>query len=152
MYNGWETLFCSKQRVGRAFGSLSKYDTAKLPVWLDGNGFFRDAKPCVHEKDPLVMPDFDPELRLTEEKDGYYVEMNFEANWASGRRRKLVTTELLGKAAISNVAFERPDGGPVRVGTDYLGRLRNEEHPMPGPFESPGQGRVRIQVWPKPRA
>ena len=38
--------------VGR--GNLSPYDAARLPVRMDGNVFLKGAKPCKHEKDPLV--------------------------------------------------------------------------------------------------
>ncbi|MGA2255725.1 MAG: hypothetical protein ABSG53_13855 [Thermoguttaceae bacterium] len=57
-----------------------------------------------------------------------------------------MTTELLGKATIPNLPYERPDGTPKRVDTDYFGKQRNEADPTPGPFENPGQGDLQLKV------
>jgi len=58
-----------------------------------------------------------------------------------------VTTERLGRAAIPNLPYERADGAPIRVNTDYFGRDRNELNPTPGPFENPGMGFLSLKVW-----
>ena len=46
-----------------------------------------------------------------------------------------MTTELLGKAAIPNAAYEQPDGAPLAIATDYFGNRRDPAGPTPGPFE-----------------
>jgi len=130
--------------VGR--GDLSQYDTAKLPVSMSGNVFLKGAKPSKHEKDPLVKPDFDPGLKLVEKTDGFHLEVNFDKAWADERTRRLVTTDLLGKATIANLPYEQPDGTPIRVNTDYFGKQRNQANPTPGPFENPGRGRLKLKV------
>jgi alpha-N-arabinofuranosidase len=127
-------------------GNLSPYDAARLPVWMDGNVFLKGAKPCKHEKNPLVKPEVDPALKLVEKTDGFYLEVQFDKAWAAQRTRKLVTSELLGKATIPNLPYERPDGTPIRVNTDYFGNERNEANPTPGPFENPGQGALRLKI------
>jgi alpha-N-arabinofuranosidase len=39
------------------------------------------------------------------------------------------------KAIIPGLAFENPNGSPIRIETDYFGRKRNIVNPSPGPFE-----------------
>jgi alpha-N-arabinofuranosidase len=131
--------------VGR--GDLIPYDAAKMPVWMEGNVFLKGAKPSKHEKEPLVKPDFDPALKLVEDKDGMYLQVRYDKSWASEPTRKLATTELLGKAAIPNLPYEQPDGTPIRVNTDYFGKPRDEANPTSGPFENPGQGDLKLKVW-----
>ena len=63
---------------------------------------------------------------------------------------RLVASEMLGKAVIPNLPFENPDGSPIRVDTDYLGKKRDAKNPFPGPFETPKPGTQTIKVWPKP--
>jgi len=126
---------------------LSKLDNAKLPVWMDGNVFANGAKPSKHETAPLVKPEFDAGLKLVEQADGFYLELNLDKAWSAGPTRKLVTTDLLGKAAIPNLGYEQPDGAPVQVSTDYFGRRRNKANPTPGPFENPGHGNLQLKVW-----
>jgi alpha-N-arabinofuranosidase len=119
-------------------GNLGQYDGARLPVWMDGNVFLKGARPSKHETGPLLKPEFDPALKLVEKADGFYIEIKFDKAWSAERTRKLVTTELLGKAAIPNLPYEQPDGAPIRINTDYFGKQRNEANPTPGPFENPG--------------
>ena len=128
-------------------GNLSPYDAARLPVRMDGNVFLNGAKPSRHETDPLFQPEFDPALKLVEKSDGFYIEMTFDKGWSGERPRKLVTTELLGKAAIPNLPYEQRDGTPIRVNADYFGAQRNEANPSPGPFEKFGTGRRTLRVW-----
>jgi alpha-N-arabinofuranosidase len=127
-------------------GDLSQYDQAPLPVWMDGNVFLNGARPSKQEKEPLVKAGFDPALRLVEKADGFYLEIAFDKGWAE-RTCNLVTTERLGRAAIPNLPYERADGAPIRVNTDYFGRDRNELNPTPGPFENPGSGPLNLKVY-----
>jgi alpha-N-arabinofuranosidase len=124
---------------------LSPYDAAPLPVSMGGNIFLKGAKPSRHEKEPVVRADFDPRLKLVEKPAGFTLELVFDKSWTE-RIRRLVTTEGLGKAAISGAAYEGPDGAPVRITTDYFGRSRNESNPTPGPLESPGSGPLTLKI------
>jgi len=126
---------------------LGQYDGARSPMWMDGNVFAKGAKPSKHEKDPLVRPEFDPALKLVEKADGFHLEVTFDKAWAGERTRKLVTTERLGRAALPHLPYERPDGTPIRVDTDYFGKSRNETNPTPGPFENTGTGPLVLKVW-----
>ena len=125
---------------------LSKYDSAKLPVWMAGNVFLKGAKPSKHETAPLVKTDFDPAVKLVEKSDGFYLAIKFDPAWNSQPSRKSVTTELLGKANISACAYENPDGSPLQIDTDYFGAKRRAATPAPGPFDQPGANTL-IKVW-----
>jgi alpha-N-arabinofuranosidase len=60
----------------------------------------------------------------------------------------VVTTALLGKARTPDLHYEKPDGSPYRIDTDYFGKKRNTANPFPGPFELPEGGRQVLKVWP----
>jgi hypothetical protein len=49
---------------------------------------------------------------------------------------------------VSGARYEQPDGSPIRVDRDFFGQPRNEQNPMPGPFELP-PGKVLLKIWPK---
>jgi len=127
---------------------LSQYDAAPMPVYMDGNVFLKGATPSKREKEPLLKPGFDPWLRLVGRPDGFILEFALDKSWAE-RVRKLVATGNLGKAAISELPYERADGRPILINTDYFGQSRNESNPTPGPFENPGTGPLSLKVWPK---
>ena len=131
-----------------ARGDNSTYNKPMLPVWMAGNVFLKGAVPCTQEKTPLLKPDFDAGVKLTEKADGWYLELAVDSNWAAEQNRRLVTTELLGKAKISGMAFENPDGSPLKIDTDYFGNKRNASNPFPGPFAMPEGGKLRLKVWP----
>lgn len=88
-------------------------------------------------------------VKLAEKADGWWLEMPVAPAWVSGQKPVLVTTQLLGKAAIPEAAFEQPDGSPYRLDTDYSGNPRNAENPAPGPFEFGSAMNLRVKVWPK---
>jgi alpha-N-arabinofuranosidase len=125
---------------------LAPYDKAVQPVAMDGNVFLKEAQPSKHEKEPLLKPDVDPALQLVEKPDGFHLEHAFDKAWTTERRRAPVTTERLGKAAIPGLPYERPDGTPLRIDTDYFGKPRSASNPTPGPFEDPGSGRITVKV------
>jgi alpha-N-arabinofuranosidase len=54
---------------------------------------------------------------------------------------------LLGKAKVSGLAYENPDGSPLVLDTDYFGKKRKPAAPFPGPFENPGEGDLKLEVW-----
>ncbi|MCP5537333.1 MAG: right-handed parallel beta-helix repeat-containing protein [Akkermansiaceae bacterium] len=133
------------------FGSranVALYDPAPQPVNMAGNVFLKGAKPSKHESAPLVLPKFDPAIKLLTKADGHYLEITLDKSWATGRTRRLVTTELLGKVRLADVPFVQPDSSPYRLDTDYLGNKRQENNPFPGPFEISADGKQSIKVWP----
>jgi alpha-N-arabinofuranosidase len=81
-----------------------------------------------------------------------YLEFTIDAAWKQKQARKLVTTELLGKAAIPNLPYEKPDGTAVRMDRDYFGNKREEKNPFPGPFEFLQGGTQNLKVWPSESA
>ena len=127
-------------------GGLEGYDKAVLPVFMGHNVFLKGAKPSKHEANPLVLLHADPDLKLLEKEDGFYLEMSLDEACAK-QQCPLVTTELLGKAKTPALPYEQPDGSPYRIDTDYFGKKRNETNPSVGPFENPGVGKLRLKVW-----
>jgi len=142
---GGDDRFYNNVLVGRGFEG---YDKAGLPLWMHGNVFLNKAQPSSSEKSALALPDFDPGIKLIEKTDGVYLEITVDKAWPEQTRRPLVTTDLLGKAKIPDLPYQRPDGSPFRLDTDYLGRERNAANPFPGPFELHEGGKRVLKVWP----
>ena len=132
-----------------ARGNLSAFNDATWPVAAAGNVFTKGAQASKFDTEALLKPDFDAGIRLTRKDDGWYLEINADIQWASAQKRKLVTTELLGKAKIPDSPFDNPDGTPLKVDADYFGRKRNADNPFPGPFEAIQDGKQEVKVWPK---
>jgi hypothetical protein len=94
-----------------------------------------------------VKPEFEPGVQVSSKPGGLYVDVRFDQAWMVGESRELVTSAVLGKAAIPDLAYEQPDGTPIRIDTDYQEKSRSESNPTPGPFERPGQGKLSVKVW-----
>lgn len=129
--------------------SLAGYDKAVLPVAAAGNVFTGGAQASKFDEVAVLKPDFDPGIKLTRQADGWYLELNVDKAWATGQKRRVVETEMLGKAVIPELPFENPDGSPLKITTDYFGRDRISSNPFPGPFEIKETGRQKIKVWPR---
>ena len=149
---GLESIACGDDRfynnifIGHQ-GLLSAYDRFGDSIHAAGNVYLMGAKASQQETDPIEQPQFDPGVELVEKPDGIHLRITLDESWAK-QRRPLVTTKLLGKARVPQMLYERPDGSPYRIDTDYFGRKRHSNNPFPGPFE-PGDGeKMTLKVWP----
>ena len=88
-------------------------------------------------------------VRIAEKPDGWFLEIALDRAWATEQTRKPVTTELLGRTAMTGLAFENADGSPLRVNMDYFGNRRSGDNPFPGPFAAPPDGKQTLKVWPR---
>ena len=139
-----DVRFYNNLFVGSA--NLTGYDGATLPVQMEGNVFMKGARPSKHEATPIVAPEFDPLIRLLEKQEGCFLELTTNKVW-SDQKRKLVTSERLGKAIVPDLPFENRDGSSLNLNTDYLLKKRDEANPFPGPFEISGEGKQIFKVW-----
>ena len=126
---------------------LHALDNSALPCFAAGNVFTKGAQPSKFDTAALVLPDFDAGVKLEQKADGWYLTLADAKAWRTEAKCQLVTTELLGKAKVSDCAYEHPDGSPLRVNTDYFGKRRNKANPTPGPFENPEPGDRQLKVW-----
>jgi alpha-N-arabinofuranosidase len=126
---------------------MSVYDNAPLPMTMRGNVYLAGAKASGFDKGAIVKPEFEPSVQVSSRPGGLYVDIRFDQAWMVGESRALVTSAALGKAAIPDLAYEQPDGTPIRIDTDYMEKSRSESNPTPGPFERPGQGKLSVKVW-----
>jgi hypothetical protein len=129
----------------RGFG-LWVYDARNFPLLTGGNIHLNGARPYARETDHVEQGAFDPDIRVVEEGDRVYLNLAL-GEACPGGAAALVTTDRLGKTAVSNAAFVNSDNSPLRIDADYFGKPRNQTNPTPGPFESPGSGSITLTVW-----
>ncbi|MCL6103268.1 MAG: right-handed parallel beta-helix repeat-containing protein [Bacteroidetes bacterium] len=156
-------------------GDASQYSKSLLPVVFDGNVYTKGSVRAIGTKDQkrfgemnknakeqmknyneqdaternaVIKNDFDASVSLSQKSKEMYMEISFDKNWLA-QKRKLVTTELLGKVIIPNLPFENTDGSGVKINTDYFGKKRNVANPSPSPFEIVKSGKQTFKVWPK---
>ena len=77
-----------------------------------------------------------------------YLELTLDKAWGTEQTRKLVTTELLGKAAIPDLPYESRTAR--RSASTPITSARNEDRK---PIRSPARsnfprGKQRLKVWP----
>lgn len=125
---------------------LVGYNTVKLQVWVEGNVYYNRALPSKAESIFVQNSGFKPEFKIIEEGNNVFLSYSTDPNGVDPKTR-LITTELLGKAKMPNEAFENPDGTPLKIDTDYMGKKRSETNPSAGPFENPGKGTIKLKVW-----
>lgn len=129
---------------GGGFG-LWVYNFREVPLQTGGNVYYNGARPYKDEPSPRLQFGTDPSLRLTQQAGNFtlHVEFGWGLKQADTRR---VTTGLLGKARVSRVKYENPDGSALKIDTDYFGKPRSRAHPTPGPFEKPGEGETWLNL------
>jgi alpha-N-arabinofuranosidase len=130
-------------------GGTSAYDEHEYAIRAAGNVFLLSAKPSKRDVGPVRAKGFDPGIKLEQKNDGWWLEMSVDPAWQADIQRPLVTSDLLGKATVPDAPFENRDGTPYRIDTDYFGKKRSADSPMPGPFRLTGETRLQVKVWPK---
>lgn len=124
---------------------MSAFNQTILPLHFSGNVYVQGGKPSTQDTGALLRPEFDLKIELADANSEGVLTVSLDKEWLAAQAHPLVTTELLGRAAIPGLPFERPDGSPLRVDRDYSGRARNRENPFPGPLESPEGGRREVR-------
>lgn len=121
------------------------YDDREFPVFAAGNVYLNGARPYSKEVDPVVESSVDPKLRIVEEGGAWFLRGRVDDD-PSGLPTRIVTTELLGKARVPNLAYESADGSPIRIDRDFLGETRDEASPTPGPIQRVPVGELNLRV------
>jgi hypothetical protein len=129
----------------RTKSGLGVYESAELPMFVDGNVYLKSARKFSKEKNFLEIKT-NPEIQIEEKENGIFLSINLDEKILK-MQNKLVTTEILGKAVIPNAAFENLDGSPLVIDSDFFGKKRNTKNPTAGPFEKPQKGNLSIKVW-----
>ena len=125
--------------------AISRYDVVSLPVLLDGNVYFVGAQPSAREAGPTIC-NTDPALALLVDAGKRRLRLTLPPHWAGNSQRQPVTTARLGTTLVSQMAFENPDGSPLRVDRDFFGKPIDVANPTPGPFADPGVGTIEISL------
>jgi alpha-L-arabinofuranosidase len=122
------------------------YDGREFPLLTGGNVYFHQAQPYANESAPLMFPHIDPGVRFTEDRGRVMLHLAPGREWRRARVSG-VTTDRLGLARIPGLPYVNPDGSPLSIDTDYLGKRRSPSRPIPGPFEKTGSGSLTFKVW-----
>lgn len=125
---------------------LEDYKNVKLPVAINQNVYYNGAKPYEEEKVSLVMENFNPSIRVEENKNDVYLHLNFDESFYSFNA-EIINTLLLGKAIIPDANFENPDGSSLTIDSDYFGNLRSKKNNFTGPFNNLKPGSLKLKVW-----
>ena len=128
--------------------NLNAVNKQQFPVYIDANLYLNKAKPSNVETNFVENRSLNPEINLSEEADGYYLNIAVDESFMKVKT-KVINTEIMGAAFQSETPFENMDGSPITLNKDYFGLSRNVENPLVGPFENLKMGENKIKVWSK---
>ncbi|MDP4223888.1 MAG: DUF1565 domain-containing protein [Bacteroidota bacterium] len=141
------TVTADRNTQRRTGYGLEIYNNAELPMFVDGNIYYKGAKPFKGEANFISNEGYDPMIRINEDGKEVFLIFTLDKSIKSLKNR-IVTTQDLGKAIVPGQAYENPDETPLRIDTDYSGSKRNEKKPTAGPFENPVTGKeMKLKVW-----
>ena len=131
--------------VAAGIGDLEKFIEIEQPVSIDGNVYLNGSKAFHAEKENVILPAFDPKVRLLEEENHVYLELTIPDEMLKVTT-KIHSTQSLGTVRIVDAIYDDPDANPIILDKDYFGQLHCAT-PTPGPIEQLKSGHNRIQVW-----
>ena len=132
--------------VERTGGDHQRFHGLRQPAYVHHNTYANGAAPYEREKDALVVDDA-VTFVVVDEGDEVYVEATVPEAVA-GPRVGPVTGADLPPVRFADADFEEPDGSPVDVRTDLLGRDKEPGTSYPvGPLAVLAAGTSRTRVW-----
>ena len=96
-----------------------------------------------------VVSSFNPGFSLNEE-DGTLT-VSFEMNEEPfDIQCPLITTDYVGFFDVPKQGMENPDGTPITIDADLLGKPRNKSNPRVGPFSELREGKNTFEIFYSP--
>lgn len=145
----YNNVFAPQENVQNvAATGLQVYKNPHYPIFTGGNVYANGSQAYEKETEPTTLSE--PRLTYVLEESGDEVFLTLTP-LTSLPKTAIVSTEMLGKAYYPQCGYERPDGSPLKVDTDYTGKARSLANPVPGPFEINAEKTddtpLRIKVW-----
>ncbi|MCR5107525.1 MAG: right-handed parallel beta-helix repeat-containing protein [Lachnospiraceae bacterium] len=115
--------------------NMAKHEEAHfshLPVWIDGNAYFKGATGWKKEKNSFSDGSESVYVNVCEKDGGWYLDTNIY-DVMKDFKADMISTETLGKAFEPQQRFEASDGTPITFDIDYFGNRRGIGV-IPGPF------------------
>lgn len=108
----------------------------KFCQWTAGNVFLAKAVPSKHEENYVRDEKQKVQAALVEKADGLYFEWDMDAAVLNKAKTIKVHTDGLPITLTSECIFDNKDGEAFVLTRDFLGKDRNVNRPMPGPFKT----------------
>ena len=123
--------------LGDGLKGIDPYLDILFPIWTTGNVYYGDkCRPYKNEKNLTVIKGERPDAKL-EKRDGkYYLSLNIDFKKLKSVNTVGVNTEMLGQTIMSELIFDNADETDFEMCEDLLGRKRNVDAPIAGPFET----------------
>ena len=131
--------------ISQGPGDVEMFKRVEQPAYLSANGYLNGAEGFDREKDGYTDRTFDPCVKVLEEGNQVYLELNIQKEMLD-IPAKIVSTETLGTVRIVDAIFDDPNGNPIILNHDYMGECRSEKTVV-GPIEGLQPGFNRIKVW-----
>ncbi|MGC0272708.1 right-handed parallel beta-helix repeat-containing protein [Pseudactinotalea sp. Z1739] len=148
-YNGYPGSFAEYiQRVHSRFpnGDHRRFNGVPQAVYARENLYLAGARPFEGEDSARVLAGA-ASLQIHDDGDAGYLHLLLpEGSGEAGLG--VITSEDLPRVRLVDAEFDQPDGSPVVLGSDLLGRDRTAGARYPaGPFAEPAEGESRRRLW-----
>jgi hypothetical protein len=131
--------------LNQGVGDLEMFKRVEQPAYISANVYLNGAEGFNREKDGYTDNEFNPYVKILEEGNEVYLELNIPKE-ALDVSAKIASTETLGTVRIVDAIFDDPNWKPIILNHDYMGERRSEK-PVVGPIERLKPGFNRIKVW-----
>lgn len=124
----------------KSWEARKEMEETKFAIFVEDNLYFNNALPYPKETRPKVEAGSGIAFSIKENKIIFNITNSKLFTKNHGR---IITTELLGFGFQAEMPFEKPDGTPFILDTDFFGNPRGE-NPTPGPFQVKENGTFEI--------
>ncbi len=147
IYNGSTTSLEEYREIIASYGigDLELHQKTEQPLYASGNVYLKGAEAFDREKGNLVDKEFDPQVKIVKDQGCVFLEINLPEELFC-LPTEIHSTKTLGTVRIVDAVYDKPDGMPLVLDTDYAGEKR-ETNPVAGPLEGLKAGLNRVKIW-----
>jgi hypothetical protein len=121
-----------------------RYSEVEEPVYINKNVYLNGARAFDRESENLLMPEFDPGVKVIKNDDGIYLEITLPEE-ISGLDFPVLETSSLARTRISDQEFENPDGSDVVLDCDFFGHCGDNRYAGPIANLKPGKNLIQLK-------
>ena len=133
------------QIIALGVGDDELFKKVEQPVYIAANAYYNGANAFDRGQNALVDKSLNPRVKIVDEGEEVYLEMDVPQALLD-MPTKIISTETLGTVRIVDAIYDAPNGNPITLEKDYLGKARSAQ-PVVGPIEGLKPGTNRIKVW-----
>lgn len=125
-------------------GDHGLFKDVEQPVYINNNIYLEGVESFNHEKNKLVLNDFNTDVQIIEENNNVYLSINLPEEF-DDFKAKVQSTESLVNTRLTKAEFDKPNGQSITFNEDFFNK-KTDNFTKAGPIQSLKSGKNKVKI------